>query len=549
MDTQDTKIFGIDLGTTYSCIAHVDEYGKAVVIQNMEGSLTTPSVVQFQDGNRIVGAEAKNNAMLNPDSVVEMVKRYMGKADWRFHYEGTEYTAEEISSYILRKLAADASTQGGQEVKDVVITCPAYFGIPQREAVARAGEIAGLNVKSVINEPTAAAINYGLLQKEHDQVVLVYDLGGGTFDITVIRIEGGRITVVATGGDDRLGGRDWDGVVVQYLAEQWKNETGSSEDPLDSPETLQDLWLAAEKAKYTLTAKTETRVKVTHDGRSIGVTLTREKFDELTASLLDRTVTFTRDVMDDARQHNVDHFDAILLVGSSTKMPQVLARLKQEFSVPCELFEPDVAVAKGAALYGQKLLIDSLIEEKVETTPGTVSDQKQAEEEVARNLGVKVNTIRKFKNINVRDVASHSFGIIGIADSGTSRERELISNLVIVNDPLPVTKTRIFRTYRANQENAEIIIMETTERTVDVEKPYYSEEAEIGRVVLELPPGLPKNASIEVTFELSREGRLHLLGREVSSNASIDSTIETRQGISEEDFQEAKSRSNKLVVS
>jgi molecular chaperone DnaK len=549
MDIQETKIFGIDLGTTYSCIAHVDEYGKAVVIQNMEGSLTTPSVVQFQDGNRVVGAEAKNTAMLNPDDVVEMVKRHMGEAAWRFHYQDTEYTAEEISSYILRKIATDATTQLGQEVKDVVITCPAYFGIPQREAVARAGEIAGLAVRSVINEPTAAAISYGLHQEEQNQVVLVYDLGGGTFDITVIRIEGGKITVVATGGDDRLGGRDWDATVVQYLAEQWKNETGLTDDPIESVDTRQGLWLDAEKAKHSLTARPKTLVKVTHEGRSVGVTLTREKFDELTASLLDRTVSFTRDVMNDARQHNVHHFDAILLVGSSTKMPQVLARLQKEFNVPCKLFEPDVAVAKGAALYGQKLLIDGLIEEKVEATPGTASDQKRAEEDVARDLGVKVNAIRKFKNIKVRDVASHSFGVIGIAGFETPQEREVLINLVLVNDPLPAVKKRVLLTYKADQENAQLIIMETTERTPQVEKQYYTDEAEIGRVVLELPPGLPKGASIEVTFELSREGRLHVIGRELSSSANIEATIETQQGISDEELQEAKSRSNKLVVS
>jgi molecular chaperone DnaK (HSP70) len=549
MDIQETKIFGIDLGTTYSCIAHVDEYGKAVVIPNMESHLTTPSVVQFQDGNRIVGDEAKNNAMLNPDNVVEMVKRHMGKADWHFHYEDTEYSAEEVSSYILRKLATDAATQIGQEVKDVVITCPAYFGIPQREAVARAGEIAGLTVRSVINEPTAAAINYGLLQEEQDQVVLVYDLGGGTFDITVIRIEGGKITVVATGGDDRLGGRDWDAAIVLYLAEQWKNETGSTDDPTESVETRQDLWLIAEKAKASLTARTETRVKVTHEGQPVGVILSREKFDELTTPLLDRTVTFTRDVMNDARQHNVNHFDYILLVGGSTKMPQVLTRLTQEFNVPCKLFEPDVAVAKGAALFGQKLLIDSLIEEKVETTPGTASDQKQAEEDVARDLGLKVNAIRKFKNIKVRDVASHSFGIIVTRDAGTPSEREGISNLVTVNEPLPAIQKRIYGTLTADQENVELIIMETTERTPFIEKSYYTDEAEISRVVLELPPGLPQNSAIEVTFELSREGRLRVVGRERSSTANIEAYMETKQGISEEEFQQAKSRSNKLVIS
>jgi molecular chaperone DnaK len=403
-----TIVFGIDLGTTYSCIAYVDKYGQAVVIPNMENSLTTPSVVQFQGNNRIVGEEAKNNAMLDPGDVVEMVKRRMGEADWRFRYDGIAFSAEEISSYILRKLAAYATMQIGTEVRDVVITCPACFGIPQREAVARAGEIAGLNVKSIINEPTATAIYYSLLQEEQDQVVLVYDLGGGTFDITVIRIGVGKITVVATGGDDHLGGRDWDARIVSYLAEQWKNETGSTDDPVDSVETRQDLWLLAERAKTSLTVRTETRVRVTHEGHSVGVTLTRDKFDELTATLLERTITFTRSIMEEAKQRTVNHFDYILLVGGSTKMPQVLSRLQREFSTSCKLIEPGMAVAKGAAIYGQaiygqKLPIDTMVERKVRTTQVGAAVRKQAEVDVAyRKVTDRAGNVVTAGNANTR---------------------------------------------------------------------------------------------------------------------------------------------------
>src|SRR5579862_1637008 len=186
----DTTIFGIDLGTTYSCIAYVDEFGKPTVVQNLEGHVTTPSVVQFEGDERVVGLEAKNNAVLHADAVVAMVKRHMGESGWLFRYNDTDYTPEEISNYILRKVVQDASQQLGKPITDVVITCPAYFGIAEREATARAGEIAGLKVWEIINEPTAAAINYGL-QEERDQVVLVYDLGGGTFDITMIEIKAG----------------------------------------------------------------------------------------------------------------------------------------------------------------------------------------------------------------------------------------------------------------------------------------------------------------------------------------------------------------------
>ena len=230
MNDQHHTIFGIDLGTTYSCIAYVDTAGKANVLTNQEHQLTTPSVVLFEKETRIVGNEAKNSAVLNPDDVVEMIKRHMGEADWRFHYEGNDYSPEEISSYILRKLAIDAEADLGVPVKEVVITCPAYFGIAQREATARAGEIAGLHVLEIISEPTAAAIAYGL-QRGRDQVVLVYDLGGGTFDIAIIAIKNDATTVIATGGDHHLGGA----IGTKPLLLTWHNNGKSRRDHLTIP--------------------------------------------------------------------------------------------------------------------------------------------------------------------------------------------------------------------------------------------------------------------------------------------------------------------------
>jgi len=269
------NVFGIDLGTTYSCIAYVDDSGKPVALPNVEGQYTTPSVVLFEDESRTVGKEAKNSAVLYSDRVVEMVKRQMGNASWRFDYQGREYTPEEISSYILRKVVQDASTAlNGQPINDVVITCPAYFGIAQRQATQRAGEIAGLNVLEVINEPTAAAISYNLLQEQSKQVVLVYDLGGGTFDITMIEIDGGAVTVISTGGNPELGGRDWDLAIINYLADEWKNKTGSYDDPTLDTETMQDLWQKAENAKISLSGRPSVQVAVQHAGQREGITLT-----------------------------------------------------------------------------------------------------------------------------------------------------------------------------------------------------------------------------------------------------------------------------------
>jgi molecular chaperone DnaK len=555
VSNQDTTVFGIDLGTTYSCIAYVDEYGKPVVVPNSEGDRTTPSVVQFEGNNRVVGKEAKNSAVLNPSQVVEMVKRSMGEADWRFNYNGTDYTAEEISSYILRKLADDTEQYLGRPVKDVVITCPAYFGIAQREATARAGQLAGFNVREIINEPTAAAVMYGL-QNEQDQVVLVYDLGGGTFDITVIEIKGGSVRVIATGGNHYLGGRNWDEAVVIYLAEKWKEETGSSEEPTDSIETQQDLWMKAETAKWALTAKQETKVVITHAGQRVGVTLAREKFNELTSGLLENTITYTRSTIEEAKERGFSHFDQILLVGGSTKMPQVSERLNAEFHIPLKVFEPDEAVAKGAAVYGYKLLIDQKIQYEIAEKTGKAPEEvdiskaspdvvRKAIASVAEDSGLKLGAVKKYVETKVTNVASHSFGIV-VTTEDFGRQKEVISNLVILNDPLPITQTKTYGTLEANQETVELRIMENSEKSHRVDDLTVAEE--IGNAVLPLPPRLPVRSPIEVIISLNREGRLHITGREPTSSKTIEATIETNRGMSESEFQEAKARNRQSNV-
>ena len=552
--TNAEMVFGIDLGTTYSCIAYVDEYGKAVVIPNVEGDRTTPSVVQFEGTNRVVGKEAKNNAVLYPNQVVEMVKRQMGTSDWVFTDEGTDYRPEEISSYILRKLANDAEQHLGRPVQEVVITCPAYFGIAQREATARAGQIAGLTVREVINEPTAAAIMYGL-QNDQDQTVLVFDLGGGTFDITVIEIKGGTITVVATGGDHYLGGRNWDEAVVQYLAQEWLNETGSADDPLESLDTQQDLWNKAENAKRALSARQETTIPVMHAGERVGVKLTREKFDELTAGLLARALTYTKATIDEAAKRGFTRYSQILLVGGSTKMPQVVELLQKEFpNIPQRSFDPDESVAKGAAVYGQKLMLDEKIQIKIaEMTGQDVDDVNQAQvsqrvveraqQAVAHEVGLRTSVVEKFNAIAITNVASHCFGVVAL----NKDEREVIANMILVNDPLPFTKTDTFYTLRANQQLVDIQVIENSVSEYEVAD--VSRGEEIGNATLSLPPGLPLQAPIEVTFELNQEGRLHVTARELSSNRIVDVTIQIKQGIPEEELEAAKARALRLSIS
>jgi molecular chaperone DnaK (HSP70) len=553
------RVYGIDLGTTFSCIAYVDEAsGKPSLVPNVEGDLTTPSVVLFEDGQtRVVGKEAKNTAVLEGDRVVQMVKRNMGAPGWRWHFEGTDYSPEEISSYILRKVVSDAEQHLGDRPADVVITCPAYFGIPQREATAAAGRIAGLNVLEIINEPTAAAIAYGL-QDDRDQVVLVYDLGGGTFDVSVIEISGGSVSVIATGGDHELGGHDWDEQVVTYLAQEWMRETGSADDPSASPETLQELWHRAEDAKRALSARAETRVPVSHAGERVTVTLTRERFDELTQHLLENTITFTRQTLETARELGHADIDQLLLVGGSTKMPQVPARLRQELGKEPQAHEPDYAVAKGAAVYGQKLAIGLRIRTEIArelaTSPESVVVEEvapevtaRAQETVAEEMGMRLPALKKLDEMKITNVVSHSFGVV-VTKRTADGERELISNLILAQQRLPAARTREYGTFEANQETVALRVMENTERSDELDDPGRGEE--VGNAVLKMRSGLPEGSPVEVTFELNQEGRLTITGKDMSSpdGQTITATIETNRALSEQEAKEATARSSGITV-
>jgi molecular chaperone DnaK len=554
------QVFGIDLGTTYSCIAVVDEVsGKPSVLANAEGEITTPSVVYFEDAEtRVVGKEAKNIAVLEPDRVVEMVKRNMGSPDWRWSFEGQDFSPEEISAYILRKVVADAEQGHGVRPEDVVITCPAYFGISQRDATAAAGRIAGLNVLEIINEPTAAAIAYGL-QESEDQVVLVYDLGGGTFDVSIIEVKGGSVTVVATGGDHELGGRDWDEAVVTYLAGEWAARVGSADDPTESAETLQELRQRAEDAKRALSARTETKVQANHDGQRTTVTLTREKLDELTRHLLENTLSLTRETMATARELGYPAVDKILLVGGSTKMPQVAERLRQEYGKEPQVHDPDQSVAKGAAIYGQKLAIGSRIRQAIAEELGISADevkaddapagiQEKARKAVASEMGLRASVVEQLDKVKVTNVVSHSFGIVAIRDTGPGQEEtEFISNIVLAQTPLPVTKTAQYGTQSAGQAETHLRIMESAVREPDISD--LSQGTEVGSAILVMAAGLPEGAPVEVTFELNEQGRLAITGKDLASGGkTVTATIETNRVLSEEEVTKAATRARGVRV-
>ncbi|MEW5737003.1 MAG: Hsp70 family protein [Thermodesulfobacteriota bacterium] len=552
MSKQMKKIFGIDLGTTYSSIAYVDDFGKAVVIPNAENQNVTPSVVFFDGGNVVVGDVAKESSKLYPNEVVSFVKRSMGEPDFLFEYDGKSYRAEEISAYILRKMGQDAEGHLGEKVTDVVITCPAYFGINEREATKIAGEIAGFNVRQIINEPTAAAIAYGSTETAEDRVVLVFDLGGGTFDITMIHIQPDAIEVICTGGDHNLGGKDWDDRIVGHLVEEFKGQTGIEDDILEDPDTCQELQISAERSKKILSQRDKTPISVTHGGERVKVELSRDKFEEITEDLLERTVVLTQEMLAEAKKKGYDRFDEIILVGGSARMPMVPKRIKQEFGSEPKLFSPEEAVAKGAAIFGWKLSInDGLIDRLSRKTGKKVEkieevqqmDQKHVEEaarELADETGYTLPAV-KSSMVRIRDVAAKSFGVLATNPDN----EEVVVNCILRNTPVPVETTQEFYTAVENQKTVLIRIMEaeTSEEHVPP-----SHAVEIGTAVLTLPPGLPEDTPVIITFSLNREGRLHITAVESAESRKVEVTIETLSVIAGDDLKEAKERVQSLVV-
>ena len=552
MSEQMKRIFGIDLGTTYTSIAYVDEYGKAVVVPNAENQRVTPSVVFFDGGNIVVGDVAKESSKIYPNEVVSFIKRSMGEPDYLFSYDGKTYRAEEISSYILRKVAQDAEQNLGEKITDVVITCPAYFGINEREATRMAGEIAGFNVRQIINEPTAAAIAYGTVAISDKRVVMVYDLGGGTFDITLIDIQPDAIEVICTGGDHNLGGKDWDDRIVAHLVQEFQSQTGSDEDILEDPDTCQDLQLSAEKSKKVLSQREKTPISITHGGERVKVELLRSKFEEITSDLLERTIHLTHEMLEEAQKKGYNSFDEIILVGGSTRMPQVATRIQKEFGKEPKIFDPDEAVAKGAAIFGWKLsLNDGLVRRIAVKTNRNVEDLQgdiefspeeveAAAQELADEEGYTLPSV-KSSLVKIKDVTSKSFGIV----VNNSENEEIVYNVIQRNTAVPVAAAKRFFTAVDDQETVLIRIMEaeTSEKSIP---PEYA--IEIGTAVMRLPRGLPGDTPVDISFSLNREGRLKIKAVESTEGRQVDAAIETASVIQGKELAAAKVRSQSLVV-
>lgn len=544
-------VFGIDLGTTYSCIAYVDETGRATVVNNQEGTNTTPSIVNFASPSQVVvGQVAKENAVIDPQNTVVLVKTLMGKSDFAINYNGEDKSPEEVSAYILRKLAEDASKLIDTEVKDVVITCPAYFGTAERTATKNAGEIAGLNVIEIISEPTAAALYYGCAKEQGEKTILVYDLGGGTFDVTVMRIGEGKIEVICSDGNHELGGKNWDDAVMQYLAGEFCSEIGFDDDFDEFAQ--QDLRLKAEKAKQQLSSREEVPVMLDVAGLRARISISRTTFDEITQTLLNESIEKTDAAIAVAESKGYK-IDEILLVGGSTRMPQVTKALVEKYGIEPKILEPDEAVAKGAAIYAlgaYELKVEEWKEKvesgEVDMTDETVKEEVEKYQEEAAVSTVAIPGLRGKKMCEVVTVATTKSYALKVLVEGTEKCcNMIIKNVKMENGSISVTKQ--FGTADDNQETAELVVYES-----DFDSEYYDvdEDFTLGTCSLELPGNLSAGAPIQVTFTLNNEGILEVTGRDMTTNKEIHASMQATAGttMSKEDVAAAKAKSKNVVV-
>lgn len=486
------KIIGIDLGTTNSCVA-VMEGGKPVVIANSEGSRTTPSVVAFtKTGERLIGEPAKRQAVTNTDRTISSIKRHMG-TDFRIKIDDKRFSPQEISAMILQKLKADAESYLGEKVTEAVITVPAYFNDAQRQATKDAGKIAGLDVKRIINEPTAAALAYGL-DNEHEQKIMVYDLGGGTFDVSIIEIGDGVIEVLATSGDNRLGGDDFDDRVVRYMVDEFKKSDGVDLS-LDKM-AMQRLREAAEKAKKELSTATTTNINLpfitaTADGpKHFDLNLTRAKFDELTHDLVERTVIPVQNALKDAGI-SASELKKVLLVGGSTRIPAVQDKVKQLTGhEPSKSLNPDECVAIGASIQAGKLAGDA-------------------------GAG----------DILLLDVTPLSLSIETLGGIAT--------RLIERNTTIPTRKSQIFSTAADNQTAVDIHV-------VQGERQFAKDNKTLGQFRLDgIPPARRGVPQIEVTFDIDANGIVNVSAKDLGTGREQHITITASSNLSDDEIDRA----------
>ena len=537
--------YGIDLGTTYSCIARLDSNGNPEVIRNNEDdSNTVASVVFFENENNvIVGQAAKENVETDGDRVVQFVKREIGKRDTRtYEFDGKTYTPVEISALILTRLKNLVEAQGGT-IENVVITVPAYFGLEERSATRQAGELAGLNVLSLINEPTAAALSYCARQFQEDRTILVYDLGGGTFDVTIVKMtmaqnDSGRdvqkITVLATGGDDRLGGKDWDDRLYNHILHACCDENGLTPEDVEA-ETRQDIRSKVEEAKRKLSKKQSAKVRIDVNGSRTEISIKRSDFEQMTSDIVAKTMNFVEATLEKVPKVEID---TVLLVGGSTYMPMIINAVEEKFPGKVQQHDPDQAVAKGAAIYASMLVeeVDSPSESGEETSADKISHAEQL--------------TSKF---TVEDQTPRSFGP-GVVDTKGAKHKYVLENFIKIGEKMPAVFSKTYYPLEDNQERVLLRAFENVS-TDDILIPCVDEDGNpqatdpahnvklLGELIVNLPPNTSRDTPIKVTFKVDASG-VHV----EAVNTKTDETFETFLR-TESDIDVTKSAVHQLRIS
>ncbi|HEX3961210.1 MAG TPA: Hsp70 family protein [Trebonia sp.] len=557
-------IYGIDLGTTYSVVAYIDETGRPAVVRNTDGDDTTPSVVYFETpDNFVVGKTAKEAASFRPDDVVSLIKREMGNQDYTRTFYGQELSPSGISALILAALAKSTEEETHRPVKQVVITVPAYFGLLEKDATKKAGEIAGLDVIGIVPEPVAAALAYGVTGSADGSTFLVYDLGGGTFDITLIKMTDTAVEVLAVDGDHKLGGTDWDARLFEYLKDQTIEQSGDDSIE-DDEESLSELRRLAEETKKALT-KAESK-KVNHrlaGGMATSITVTRQQFEELTSDLLEETIKITNRMLADAETRFPGvrgQINDLLLVGGSSRMPMVAERVRKEYPWDPKVADPDLAVAKGAALYAAGQTV-KLVEAEVgggtaDAGPGTGSGQRsrslpgapstQAIAAVAASTGLETEQVKKLAGKTIVNVLPKAVGI-KLLDSDKpnwqslpDEEKFYTEHLVSAQTQLPY-KAEVF-TAGTSVDNQDSIEIEIWEQAGAVPDQTLSANHRIDNAGLIEGLGsfrLPAGSPIEITFEVDAEGTVDLLAVEPTSGRQLKMSVKI-EFISEEQVDKEK---------
>jgi molecular chaperone DnaK len=503
-----TKPIGIDLGTTMSAMAIVDDNGQPMMIHNNKGETLTPSAVLIRGEERVVGKPARNSALARPKNVVMFIKRQMGKPKFTFPCEGHEYAPEEVSGLILRKLKQDAEGALGEEVREAVITVPAYFGDLERNRTREAGKIAGLDVIDIINEPTAAAIAYGLSRGGSNGKILVYDLGGGTFDITIMQVAGGDLRVLTSNGDRKLGGVDFDERLAADFAEKFVADFGIQ--PLDDPRSYQDFRDRAESAKIDLSDAEEVSVSLSAGGNFLDLDVQRAQFEKLIEHYIDQTRELTRKALADASLRP-DQIDKVLLVGGSTRIPAVQRMVRDLIGKEPETgVNPDEVVAIGAAIYAAN----------------------------ERGVAVRDTSGKELPPALIQNVTAHSLGV-----QAENYGKLINARLIKKDTPIPASGQDTFTTTRDNQTEVKIVILQGED-----DDPEMCEKVGDAGVLTGIPPRPMGALQIFVTLEYDKSGIVHLHAQESESGRELNTTIDYKNLMSGANLQQAIARVEQAKV-